>query len=100
MLFTQVTILALAALAATRPIHDEEHLQVLEARAAGANTKRTLESCASQLEAQGVLARAMERRKGIFDAHRTVNENPLDSGLYFQSFQQSLEYIADKFQFC
>lgn len=86
MLFTQVTILALAVLAATHPDHEEEeHLQAVKARAARVKTKRALEGCAPQLEAQGVRARAMERRKTTFDAQRMARGIPLDSRLCFQS---------------
>lgn len=76
-MFTKVMILALAALAATHPVHDEgKHLQVVESSVTRANTNRTLEDCAPYLEAQGVNARAMERRKATFNAHRAAWGRP------------------------
>lgn len=81
MLFTEVAILALAALATTHPVNDaEEHLQVVEARVASANTNRTLKGCAPYLEAQGVNARAMERRNATLNAHRTAQGTPWEIG--------------------
>lgn len=101
MLFTQVMILALAALAAARPIHDEdESLQVVDARVTRANTNRTLEDCAPYLEAQGVNARAIERRKATFNAHRAAWGRPWDSMPCFRSVKWILKYFADQFQHC
>ncbi|KAK7705305.1 hypothetical protein SLS64_008142 [Diaporthe eres] len=80
MLFTQVTVLAFAVLAATHPGHEDPgYLQAVRARAARTNTKRALEGCTSRLEAQGVRARAMERRKATFDAQRMAKGIPLDT---------------------
>lgn len=82
MLFTQFLALGYAVLAASHPGHEEEErLQAVNARTATARTKRALEGCASQLEARGVYARAMERRKAVVDANRIAKRIPLDSEL-------------------
>lgn len=86
MLCTKVAILALAALVTTHPVHDAgRRLQAVEARVALANTNRTLKDCAPYLEAQGVNARAMERRKATFNAHRAAWGRPWDSRPSFRS---------------
>lgn len=80
MVFTEVAVLALAALATAHPVHDAGQPQVVEARIALANTNRTLEGCAPYLEAQGVNARAMERRNATFNAHRAAQGSPWEIG--------------------
>lgn len=85
MLCTKFAILALAALVTTHPVHDAGTLQAVGARVALANTNRTLEDCAPYLEAQGVNARAMERRKATFNAHRAAWGRPWDSRPCFRS---------------
>ncbi|KAJ0119064.1 hypothetical protein J7T55_013299 [Diaporthe amygdali] len=80
MLFTKSILLGLAALAVGHPGHEEEErLQAVNARAATARTRRALEGCTSQLEARGVYARAMERRRAAVEAHRIAKRIPLDT---------------------
>lgn len=80
MIFTKTMILSLAALAAAHPGHEkEEHLQAIKARDAHVSNKRALENCAAKLEARGVSARAMERRRAAVTAQRKAKRIAEDS---------------------
>lgn len=82
MLFSKITCLGLAALAIAHPgLEDEEYHQALKARAERAESKRALQNCASKLEARGVDARAIERRKATMEAHRKAKRVPVDGKL-------------------
>lgn len=86
MLFTRCIILGLAALAATRPVREEQgHLQAVKARAARANTKRALEGYDPQLKAQSVYARAIERLQATFAVQLKEKGIPLGGTLLLES---------------
>lgn len=71
MIFNKAVLLSLAALAAAHPGHEEEeHLHAIKSRSAHIANKRALENCAAKLEARGVTARNIERRKATLAKHR------------------------------
>lgn len=79
MLFTKATILALAAVAVAHPGHEEEERRhAIKSREVKANTRRALSDCASKLEARGLNARAIERRRETMEAHRKTKRIPVD----------------------
>lgn len=79
MFFSKAILLGLAVLASAHPGHEEEeHRQALAARASTQANKRALEGCASKLDARGVNARAVERRKAAVAQHRQAKRLPVD----------------------
>lgn len=79
MLFTKQIILSLVALAAAHPGHEEsEYRHAVESRANTQANKRALQGCAAQLEARGISARAMERRRATVNSHREKRGIPVD----------------------
>jgi hypothetical protein len=79
MLFTKATVLAFAALTVAHPGHEEEERrQAVKARAEMANSRRALANCASKLEARGLNARAVERRRATMEAHRKTKRISAD----------------------
>lgn len=69
--FSKSFILAFAALTAAHPGHEaEEFAEALAARSNFVSGKRALDACASKLEARGVFARGMERRKAEMTRQR------------------------------
>lgn len=79
MFFSKAIILGLASLAVAHPGHeDAEHRQAVAARAAVQANKRALENCAGKLEARGVTARGIERRKATMAKHREAKRIAAD----------------------
>ncbi|KAI0126769.1 extracellular dioxygenase [Xylariales sp. AK1849] len=78
MLFTKPIILALAALAAAHPGHEEEeHRRAIETRSQHAATKRALGNCAASLESRGVMKRGIERRAAEMAKQRIARRIPV-----------------------
>lgn len=72
MLFTQVILAGLAALATAHPGHeDAERAHAIKTREASRSTKRALENCSAKLQARGITARSVERRSATLAKHRT-----------------------------
>jgi hypothetical protein len=80
MLFNKSVILALAALAAAHPGHeDEERRSAIAARGYRTQTKRSLENCAASLQSRGVMQRGIERRATDFSKQRIARRIPVNS---------------------
>lgn len=70
MRLTILSLLGLAALSAAHPGHEEAELHAaLDKRAFKAHARRSLDSCASKLEARGFHSRAQERRAATWAKH-------------------------------